>query len=652
MSLAKQANWFKRSLLLRLGMAMAAIILFAVIGMLSSVIIAETARGYAAAINQAGTLRMQSYRIASSLVHSVADKPLAAIHITRQLVEEFNQRLFSQRIHGVLEKYPSQQVLLTYALVERQWQERIQPQLMEYLGQAEQPIGVTNRHQAVALGSAEYLRNVDSFVEDIHRFVKALELDAERKNQQLRVIQIISLLLVFVVASVSMYLAKTNVLRPLKDLLACANSARQGDFSARSHYLGEDELGQLAHGFNVMAEDLSKLYADLEARVQAKTADLERSNRSLELLYRISKHLSDASLEEDGLGDVIQDIERLLRIGNACICLGQPGEEPTQYPVLTHADDGDRRHRCNRYCQQWLNRSITSGVQIWPEESGDIRVFCVPIRDKSTQFGVLMVELHPAMSLEAWQQILLETVAQHIAMSINAAQQAAKSRMLSLLEERSVIARELHDSLAQSLSYLKIQVSRLEKKVRERAPQSEVLTVSQVLRTGLNGAYRQLRELLTTFRLRINEADLGAAVATTVHEFAQRGDISIEFHNHLVNCRLQPNAEIHVIQIVREALSNVIRHANATLARVELDCDASGTVTVLIEDDGSGLQEQTDMLHHYGMPIMRERAEWLGGNLQVSEPEGGGTRVRLTFSLTDGEHRENQHSRLQKLSDG
>ncbi|KRT56398.1 Type IV pili methyl-accepting chemotaxis transducer N-term [endosymbiont of Ridgeia piscesae] len=94
----------KRSLLLRLGIAMATIFALAVIGMLSSVFIADTSEGFAAAINQAGTLRMQSYRIASSMAHGIPGDMLGSGEVTRKLVAEFERRLFSPRIHTVLPK--------------------------------------------------------------------------------------------------------------------------------------------------------------------------------------------------------------------------------------------------------------------------------------------------------------------------------------------------------------------------------------------------------------------------------------------------------------------------------------------------------------------------------------------------------------------
>jgi two-component system nitrate/nitrite sensor histidine kinase NarX len=280
-----------------------------------------------------------------------------------------------------------------------------------------------------------------------------------------------------------------------------------------------------------------------------------------------------------------------------------------------------------------------------------VQTFSTPIKDQNGQYGILMVELNGRDEMQEWQQRLLETVASHVALAINMAQQVSQTRLVSLLEERSAIARELHDSLAQSLSYLKIQVSRLEKAVIESEDQSQILDISKVLRSALNGAYRQLRDLLTTFRLSINDADFCMTLQETVEEFSKKGNFTIAFEHHLANCRLSPNAEIHLLQIIREALSNVMRHANATHAGLSIECDQNGQVMLLIEDDGSGLVEQHDMMQHYGLPIMKERAEWLGGSLEIDDAEGQGTRVRLTFSSTESEHTLQHQTLMQKLAD-
>ncbi|MEJ2395515.1 MAG: type IV pili methyl-accepting chemotaxis transducer N-terminal domain-containing protein [Candidatus Thiodiazotropha sp.] len=123
----------KSSLSLRFGIVIIIFFTLAVSGMLSSVFIAETAEGYAAAINQAGTLRMQSYRITSSLVHDSEYVRQNSDNRTSNLVEEYNQRLFNPRIQTVIAKGPSREVLDSYLRVSNQWQQVIRPNLDNYL---------------------------------------------------------------------------------------------------------------------------------------------------------------------------------------------------------------------------------------------------------------------------------------------------------------------------------------------------------------------------------------------------------------------------------------------------------------------------------------------------------------------------------------
>ncbi len=626
------AALIKKPLLWRLGISMGAIFLLAVFSMISSMFIADTSRGFGAAINHAGTLRMQSYRIASSMIHDSQGSVESSELKTSYLVEEFRERLYSPRIHNVLSKETSLRVRNAYQVVEARWEKEILPRLNAYIGVKSTFIDSPASRSEARRYQQHYLRAVDGFVDNIHHLVKVLELDVEEKNQQMRMIQVVAMILVFVVAIVSMYLAKTSVLVPLRNLLGCAQAARRGDFSKRSSHLSEDELGQLGRAFNVMAADLSKVYSDLEARVQDKTADLERTNRSLELLYSTTRRLNASPLDNKVLQALIQDVEKLLGTCGGSICLGQPGDSQAFRLASTHHLEDNMHDGKPPDCALCLGNGESCRLQI--EESGatPVQILSVPIKEQDRQFGVLVLELPPAMQLHEWQERLLETVASHIALAINKGQQASQNRMLALLEERSVIARELHDSIAQSLSYLKIQVARLEKSIREDTDKAFSLQVTDGVRRALNGAYRQLRELLTTFRLRISEAGFNVTLNETVREYSERGRIDIKLVNHIANCEFGANAEIHVIQIVREALANVIRHANATHAEVSMECDLDGKVRIRIEDDGDGIDDDADMMMHYGLPIMKERAEWLNGRLHISEPDTGGTRVELTFS--------------------
>ena len=151
------------------------------------------------------------------------------------------------------------------------------------------------------------------------------------------------------------------------------------------------------------------------------------------------------------------------------------------------------------------------------------------------------------------------------------------------------------------------------------------------LREGLNSAYRQLRELLTTFRLRIEGEGLAAALQTTVTEFSGRGDIPDRAGGRIwPAARSAANEEIHALQIVREALSNVLNHAQARQAEVKVVCNSDGSVSATVTDDGIGIQQSAGV-HHYGMTIMDERAKNLGGQLSVENLPALGTRVTLHF---------------------
>lgn len=247
-------------------------------------------------------------------------------------------------------------------------------------------------------------------------------------------------------------------------------------------------------------------------------------------------------------------------------------------------------------------------------------------------YGVMPLAVPPGRRLEPWQLKLAEAVGRHIGTALATARRAEERHRVALHEERSVIARELHDSLAQSLSYLKIQVTRLQTLLGRGARSDEVAGIVDELKTGLGNAYRQLRELLTTFRLRIEGRGLVTALEDTVREFSGRSGLEIVLANELTGAELESSEEIHVLQVVREALSNVEHHAQARQARIALAAEAGGRVRVRVDDDGRGIGAPKRRAHHYGLVIMRDRAASLDGALEVRKRPQGGTRVELTFT--------------------
>ena len=190
----------------------------------------------------------------------------------------------------------------------------------------------------------------------------------------------------------------------------------------------------------------------------------------------------------------------------------------------------------------------------------------IRVGDQNKPSGVLLVETGPEPELEAWKVELLEALGKHIGISLEVCRPVTQDRRLDLLEEHGVMARELHDSLAQSLTYLKIQATRLSLLTRPGRETDLLDDALAELKEGLNTAYRQLRELLTTFHLQMDGQGLGPALEKTVEEFNARGKLTVHLDNKLSPSHFGVNEEIHVLQLVREALSNVIRHSQATSA--------------------------------------------------------------------------------------
>ena len=253
------------------------------------------------------------------------------------------------------------------------------------------------------------------------------------------------------------------------------------------------------------------------------------------------------------------------------------------------------------------------------------------VGDREDPNGVLLVGMKPEQEFETWQIQLLETLGKHIGISLDVSRRVAQDRRLALLEERGVIARELHDSLAQSLTYLKIQATRLSLLARSGEKTQLVDDALGELKEGLNTAYRQLRELLTTFRLQMDGQGLAPALATTVDEFNARGNVAVHLDNKLEVSPFSVNEEIHVLQLVREALSNAVRHAQATQVTVSLGYEDEEIVRISVEDNGIGIPQKAERNQHYGLAIMQERAHSLRGDLGVERQPSGGTRVCLRF---------------------
>lgn len=608
----------RRSLLPWLGLAMFVIIAIGVMGMAASVMVAETVQGSGSAINVAGSLRKQSH-LMGSLVLSDAENRVE--HHGRLLVamDQFESSLANDALRKALARDADSPAARSYLSVQQTWQLRLKPLLLDEAAPGVDPHDATHHNALLAL--------IDDFVDEINTMVAQLEADTEARIRNLRTILAAALVLTIVVAIAVLEVVRKRVLQPLRDLLKATGRLARGDFEARARHVTEDELGQVGQTFNAMADELSKLYRGLEQRVAEKTQELTRSNRSLELLYHTITRLHDAPLSPAAYRAMLGEIDQALELEGSMVCLLSPhgGQATVLASTLTNCPDRDAG-ACP--CRAGCPDAQDPGG--YGEEDGRTTRF-LPLRDAERQYGVLKLALASDRRLEPWQDQLVQALAQHIGIALGISHKTEQERLIALQEERSVIARELHDSIAQALSYMKIQASLLQPVLSDPDRQAEAAGILADLREGITAAYRQLRELLATFRLKM-EGDFLDLLEKTVTEYGSRGGIPVHLIADLAGSHLSPNQEIHTLQIVREALSNMLRHSKAKEAWVRIRHD-DGLVTVSVEDDGVGLGQAPDghEAHHYGLTIMRERADSLLGEIDVANRPEGGTIVRLRF---------------------
>ncbi len=263
----------------------------------------------------------------------------------------------------------------------------------------------------------------------------------------------------------------------------------------------------------------------------------------------------------------------------------------------------------------------------------------VPLEHNGRMLGAYNLYLTEDRPIPEEVSLLFRSISEHLAMAVENTRLMRENLRMTLMSERQMMANEVHDSLAQTMAYMKMRIELL----REALLQYEsgkALKYSGDIQQALDEAYASLRELLTQFRNRMDPLGLEHALKEHAVAYFDRTGVRLEFENRIPDLNLTVDQEVQVFHIVQEALSNVARHSGARQARLTLDV-VDGQYAFTVEDDGRGvfvMGAQPDLRHHFGISIMSERAQRLGGNIEIANRPQGGARLRLLVPI----HQENQ----------
>lgn len=592
--------------------------------------------GGAAAVNEAGRMRMQAYRLAwvSTLANDPAQRP--------RLVEEFEHSL------QVLEKGDPERPLVT------PWDDDVRSR---YQAVRTSWDGMRALHAAAApLDSAGLNQATVALVATIDGLVQAIEVHLARYTSILHLLQVVMMVLGTVAASLFVVIGYHVVLEPVLLLKHAVSQVRTGDFEARVEPGASDELGELAVGFNDMARQLQASYTELEQRVREKTAELQEKRERLQSLYGVSLLVArSGSLDElaQGFVRLVGEAARadgaVLRWFDATrgqfVLLASMGLPPAIASDEHCIPSGDCH--CGQ-SETLLGARVIALHELPPvrrqacASAGWASLVAIPMHAKDRLIGELDLFFHAEHTLSDAEQALLETMTAHLVAGMENLRLQAAEREAAVAEERGFLARELHDSIAQSLAFLNIQAQLMRKAMADgdRARMNQALAEIEL---GLRESHGDVRELLVHFRTRTDAQDMEHALLATLRKFEHQSGLASTFTVHDEGLPLAPDLQVQALHIVQEALSNVRKHAAA--GHVWVDVWKHPAWRIEVRDDGRGFAADAlppDTENHVGLRIMRERAERLGARLDVSSQAGHGTTVRLELDPAGAEARPAQ----------
>lgn len=672
--------------------AWGAIIIIAILSLMSALgsgALAWVAKSDAEAINTAGSIRMATYRINFQIATDFSDdhpfSPSLSIRQNDVSDIENKQSAKQDKLDFANKTNPEKidilsrdmedrlEELQVYQLTSANRHVRINEQLHEIKKQWYQDL----KPALLAQDKQGFYSASSRYIEDVNRFVGELQYRNEQRQTWQQNLQLLSLILIVIMILIGVRRMQKLVLLPIKQLILANNEFKRGKSQTRVSIKGYREFEVLGNSFNDMASTIETYQRSLESEVQIKTQHLVKANQVLSLFYDFSKSLTTSQVSLYRLDALIADfsktlphLEFTLCIQNKYItnknaivlhgdqmkelckklscdsCITKNGEYTKTYPIV-HQQEAFGELRVRPKSALVMNRSFIAddGINDNNETGNDITP---EQRIKMTEVGNIFPFSSP--ELDAQNNELIVSLTNLISTALSLRKQRQQEHQLILFEERSTIARELHDSLAQSLSYLKIQVSVLERHLKNQMSEPEAPAIYQnieQIKVGLGSAYRQLRDLLVTFRLTIDNDNFDEALHEAASEFALKGGFIIKVNNDIMTLNLSAHEQIDLIQIAREALSNISRHAQAQNVEIHLQYEEGDKhILMRIIDDGVGMSGSVDQTQHHSLMIMKERAHNIGGELIVTDNKPRGTIITVRFEPNFFDEENNQDAYL------
>ncbi|MBT3321415.1 MAG: DUF3365 domain-containing protein [Anaerolineae bacterium] len=453
-----------------------------------------------------------------------------------------------------------------------------------------------------------------------------------------------SALSIVVLVMVALYImVRKMIISPVSALKDVAVAVGSGDYDARCNLNTGDELEVFGNTLNEMVSNLKISQDRLKERVTQRTQELDTISEVALIISQsgalddlLNEALQKVIIASGADGGLIQLLEkentRIASYKNLPADIISCFSNNSQKKIDFSLQKSIQVENINKdTCQELLHGTACAEKECEAIEAKYARIASVLLKSRSRSLGamILFSEKENSFSPEIMQ--LLESIGNQLGVAIENAKYHQHIEEIAVLEERARISRELHDSLAQTLGWLSIKTELLEEDLKLGKIQ-EGNTEMKNIRKVVRDACYDVRESIDGLRTRPT-GDLNLTAASWIAEFRQRSGLETDFQVSKEKMALSPRVETELLRILQEALTNIRKHANAKSVSINLR-EKGDYVELIINDDGSGFDYNLDLdKKHFGLRIMRERAENLGGSLHVESELEKGTRVTATLPI-------------------
>jgi two-component system nitrate/nitrite sensor histidine kinase NarX len=409
----------------------------------------------------------------------------------------------------------------------------------------------------------------------------------------------------------------------------------------------------LRERINNISEDYQSLSEKQQKRLLQQREHIEKKKHYLNVLYDVASCINDSQNLEDLLQRFLHTLRDVVNAEAATVrLLDQDGQMRLVASIGLSQDIIDKEDilpvdvcMCGKAVlgdEIKARTDIKKCGKIFSQQfsnNDQIELLAIPLRYRGKTLGVynLFVKGESKQLLKEEQE-LLSSIGQHLGMAIEKSSVDEEARMLSIIEERTRMAHELHDSLAQTLASLRYQIRLFDDSLLNRGDDATIWQELEKLEENIDLAYAELRSLITHFRAPVDGKGIVHVVERLVERFKRDTDFEVFYYHNWSLEHLNRDIEIEAVRIVQEALANIRKHSQAKTVRILLYSSEDGKCSILIEDDGIGLAEDRptpnkETGEHIGLHVMQERAQRINGEIQFESEVGEGTLVQLTFEV-------------------